>query len=89
MNIGSGSEISIGNLAGLIADLMEAKVNFLSDELRVRPEKSEVERLVCDNTKLSSINNWKPEYDLKKGLLETIEWLKQNLKYYKSELYNV
>lgn len=89
VNIGSGSEISIRDLAYLITDLMGVKVNFLSDEIRMRPENSEVERLYCDNKKLISGTKWKQRYDLKQGLIDTIDWFKQNLEYYKSELYNV
>jgi len=89
VNIGSGSEISIGDLVILISELMGVKVKIITDEIRLRPENSEVERLFCDNSKLTVATRWKPEYDLKTGLNETIEWLKENLKHYKSEIYNV
>jgi len=89
VNIGSGFEISVGNLVTLISELMESDAGIVPDETRFRPDKSEVDRLYCDNSKIISNTYWKPEYDLKEGLTQTIEWLKQNLGYYKSELYNV
>lgn len=88
-NIGMNSEISIGDLAGLIASLMNEKVEIVEDGQRVRPDKSEVERLFCDNTKLKQATGWQPEYDLKRGLEETIAWIKRNKDQYKAELYNV
>jgi NAD dependent epimerase/dehydratase len=89
VNIGSGFEISVGNLVTLISELMESDARIIPDETRVRPDKSEVDRLYCNNSKIISNTDWKPEYDLKEGLMQTIEWLKQNLGYYKSDLYNV
>jgi len=88
-NIGMNDEISIRDLVSLIADIMQVKVDILSDEKRVRPDKSEVERLLCDNAKILSKTKWKPEYNLEDGLRETIEWFRCNLKYYKPEIYNV
>lgn len=89
VNIGSGRDISIGYLAGMIAKLMEVEVEISQEEQRVRPENSEVERLLCDNTKISKYTDWKPEYSLEAGLVKTIEWLKSNLNLYKPEIYNV
>ena len=88
-NIGMNNEISIGDLATLISVLLDTEIKIVSDNERIRPEKSEVERLRCDNSKILKFTNWKPQYDLKRGLLETIEWLKSNIRYYKSETYNV
>lgn len=88
-NIGMNDEISIRDLISLIADIMQVKVDILSDEKRVRPDKSEVERLCCDNAKILSKTKWKPEYNMEEGLRETIEWFRCNLKYYKPEIYNV
>ena len=88
-NIGMNEEISIGDLVKLIAEIMNVEVNILSDDQRIRPDKSEVERLYCDNSKIIKTTNWKPGYNLKTGLAETIEWLKQNLALYKPEIYNV
>ncbi|MBV5281015.1 MAG: GDP-mannose 4,6-dehydratase [Paludibacter sp.] len=88
-NIGMSEEITIGNLVQLIADLIGKKVEIISDEQRIRPDKSEVERLFCDNTKIISNTSWKPYYTLESGLKETIEWISNNLSYFKSDIYNV
>lgn len=89
VNIGSGMEISIGELAKLIASLMKAKVGVVEDGVRVRCKGSEVERLLCDNRKMIASTDWRPRYTLKKGLKETIAWLTANQKAYKARIYNV
>jgi dTDP-glucose 4,6-dehydratase len=73
-NIGSGFEISIGDLAKRIAMLMKRTINIKVDQERIRPEDSEVSRLFCDNTKIRSCTNWKPKYSLDEGLKATIKW---------------
>ena len=88
-NIGMNEEISVGNLATLIIELMDEKIDIISDSIRIRPIKSEVERLLCDNTKLIQNTGWKPKYTLETGLKETIKWIKNNLNIYKAEIYNV
>ena len=88
-NIGMKQEISIGNLAKLLAEIMNAKVEYEIEEERIRPENSEVKRLMCDNTKIITNTNWEPQYSLEKGLSETVEWIKQNLNLYKEGIYNV
>src|ERR1035437_369413 len=67
-NIGMSEEITIGNLVKLIAELIGSKVEILSDEQRIRPDKSEVERLFCNNTKIKANTTWNPNYNLKSGL---------------------
>lgn len=91
VNIGSGNEISIGDLARLIISLMDIKAGIVSESLRKRPKKSEVERLLCDNSLMKQLTGWKPRISLKEGLLKTIEWFKdkENLKRYKESIYNV
>ncbi|MGE5328823.1 MAG: NAD-dependent 4,6-dehydratase LegB [Deltaproteobacteria bacterium] len=89
INIGSGKEISIGDLASKIIGIIGKDVKVISDEKRIRPEKSEVNRLCADNTKAFELVGWEPKYTLDKGLEETIEWFKNNLNYYKSDIYNV
>ena len=91
VNIGMNSEISIGDLAVLISNLMETDIIIDPSEERVRPKNSEVERLVCDNTRLTNNTSWKPEYTLEKGISEVLEWIENpnNLSLYKSEQYNV
>lgn len=90
LNIGMNTEISIGDLVQLIG-MITGNTNFkiVSKAERVRPEKSEVERLYCDNTLIKKYTGWKPEYDLQKGLEETAEWIKNNLNNYKTNIYNV
>lgn len=94
INIGSGFEISIGDTARLIAELMGVEIEFESDEARKRPEKSEVFRLWADNKKALNLLGWSPRYSgiegLREGLQETIEWFTrpQNLRSYKTLIYN-
>jgi len=88
-NIGMREEVSIGDLVELIASLIDREVKIVGDSQRVRPKNSEVERLYCENLKIIKNTNWKPEYNLEKGLIETIGWLKRNLDKYKAEVYNV
>ena len=90
-NVGMNTEISIGGLAELIAKLMEIDITIDISEERVRPENSEVERLVCDNSKLLKHTLWKPQYNLEKGISDVIKWMKNsaNIGMYKSGQYNV
>jgi NAD dependent epimerase/dehydratase len=88
-NIGMNSEISIGDLVKLIASLIGREIKAVEDAQRVRPKNSEVERLCCNNEKMIRHTDWRPQYDLEKGLAETIEWIKDKLNLYKAELYNV
>lgn len=95
VNIGSNFEVSVGDTARLIAELMGREVEFTSDEQRMRPAGSEVERLWADNTLARELTGWTPEYagvdGLKRGLRETIEWfgVPANLHRYKAGLYNI
>lgn len=91
VNIGSNFEISIKELAVLIAKLMGAKIRIETDESRKRPGKSEVERLWADNEKAKSLLGWAPRYPLEDGLRETIGWFrkKENLRLYKADAYNI
>lgn len=88
-NIGMKTEISIGDLVKKIAEIMKVEVTVKSDEERIRPDKSEVERLLCDNTKIMTITDWRPENTLEDSLKLTIEWLKKNLELYKPDRYNI
>lgn len=91
VNIGSNFEISIGDTLNLIRELMGSDVEFLVDEQRLRPEKSEVFRLWCDNTKIRALTGFVPEYSIRAGLKATIEWFTrpENLAKYKTDIYNV
>lgn len=88
-NIGMNHEISIKDLIKLISDVMKKEVEIESEEQRIRPADSEVERLVCNNSKISQFTEWKPQYNLEKGLRATIQWLEEHMQLYKSDLYNV
>lgn len=95
INIGSNFEISVGDTAHLIAETMGVPLEIETDEVRLRPDKSEVERLWADNAKAKELLGWEPEYGgrdgFKRGLAETIEWFTnpENLKRYKGNIYNV
>jgi len=91
INIGSNFEISVGDTLNIIKELMDGDVEFITDQQRIRPEKSEVFRLWCDNTKIEKLTGFKPETDIRQGLQKTIDWITkpENLKRYKSEIYNV
>ena len=88
-NIGMGEEISIENLVNKISNLMETEIHINTDQKRVRPGNSEVERLFCDNSKILAHTKWEPNYTLESGLIETIEWVKDNINIFKPNLYNV
>ncbi|MDB0047985.1 NAD-dependent 4,6-dehydratase LegB [Burkholderiaceae bacterium] len=91
VNIGSNFEISVSDTLNLIRELMSSDVEFLKDEQRIRPEKSEVFRLWCDNTKMRELTGFEPEYSIRQGLQETINWFTrpEYLSKYKADLYNV
>ncbi len=91
VNIGSNYEISVGDTLNLIKELMGSDVEFVVDEQRVRPEKSEVFRLWCDNTRIEQLTGFKPQVSIRDGLQRTIDWITQpgNLANYKAGIYNV
>ena len=80
INIGSNFEISMGDLAQRISSLLNKDINIMQDSSRVRPIKSEVKRLWCDNTKAKRLLDWEPQVTLDEGLMETIEWISENKK---------
>lgn len=91
VNIGSNFEISVGDTLELIKKLMKSDVNFIVDEQRLRPGKSEVQRLWCDNTKIQQLTDFTPSVAITDGLQQTIDWFIQpeNLAKYKHDIYNV
>lgn len=89
VNIGSGQEISIGDLINLLINEINPGAEVISEAIRKRPDKSEVERLMCDNRLIQEITDWRIEVPLKTGLKRTIEWFKGNMGKYKSDIYNV
>lgn len=95
VNFGSGFEISIGDTAQLIAETLNVKIEIITDEARLRPKNSEVERLCADNGKARELFGWQPSRGgregLKRGLIETAEWFTrpENLRTYKDGIYNL
>ncbi len=91
VNIGSNYEISVLDTLNLIKEIMQSDVRFLLDEARIRPDKSEVFRLWCDNALIHELTGFEPKYDIKEGLRKTCEWFSDaaNLKKYKAHIYNV
>jgi len=88
-NIGSGSGIKIKNIYDLICNLMNIQSNIVINDERLRPEKSEVAKLICDNSKLIKYTNWEKECSLETGLINTIEWIKSNIVFFKDRIYNI
>lgn len=95
INFGSGFEISVGDTVAMIAEVMGATVEIVTDAQRVRPALSEVERLWADNSKARDLLGWSPAYGgrdgMRRGLAETVNWFTDpaNLAQYKSNLYNI
>lgn len=89
INIATQNEISIGELAEELIRQINPKAQIICDEQRLRPEKSEVNRLLGSNEKIKRLTNWEPKYSFSEGLAETIEFLRQNLDKYKPDLYNL
>ena len=95
INLGSNYEVSIGETAEIIAEVMNAEIKIINDKQRLRPKESEVERLWADNSKAKDLFGWEPKYGnregLSKGLRETATWFldSKNLDMYKSDIYNL
>ena len=95
INIGSNYEISIGETVKLITDIMKVEIEIETDDVRLRPDNSEVERLWADNQKVFALAGWRPKYagkvGLRRGLAETIKWFAkpENLACYKADRYNI
>ncbi len=89
INIATQREISIGELAQELIDQINPNAKIVCEEQRLRPEKSEVNRLLGSNEKIKQLTNWEPKYTLQTGLAETIEWIRNNLDKYKIDIYNI
>lgn len=91
VNIGSNYEISVGDTLKLIREIMNSDVEFLVENARARPDKSEVFRLWCDNSKIRHLTGFQPTYDIRAGLNLTIDWFTraENLAKFKANIYNV
>lgn len=89
INIATQQEISIGELAEELISQINPNAKIISDEQRLRPEKSEVNRLLGSNEKIRRLTNWQPQYSFQNGLTETIEFFRENLNKYKTDIYNI
>lgn len=89
INIATQQEISIGQLAEELIRQINPNTRIICDEQRIRPEKSEVNRLLGSNEKIKKLTNWEPKYNLEQGLAETIEFFRNNLDKYKTDIYNL
>lgn len=89
VNLGSNREISIGDLAALIAETMGKPIQIVTDGLRVRPGNSEVERLLADSSKAKRLLGWEPRVSLEEGLAQTIEWVVGHIRHYRPGTYAV
>ncbi|EGW54796.1 NAD-dependent 4,6-dehydratase LegB [Candidatus Endoriftia persephonae] len=91
INLATGVEVSIGKLAKTMIELINPNAQIITDDERIRPGKSEVERLLGSADKVKSLTEWEPKYDLRAGLAETVEWFRdpKNIAGYKSWLYNI
>ncbi len=88
-NIGSGHEVSVGELVAISSQILKKDVKITEDRQRIRPGKSEVERLLCKNTKIKRNCDWEPHVSLEEGLKKTSRWMANNMDLYKPEVYNV
>lgn len=89
INIATQKEISIGELAKEIIQQINPNAKIICEEERLRPVKSEVNRLLGSNKKILELTDWTPQYSLQQGIQETITWIKENLKSYKADIYNL
>jgi dTDP-glucose 4,6-dehydratase len=89
INIGSGREISVGDLAKMIVGMVGSRSEIVEDTTRIRPPGSEVERLLCDNGKARRVVGWSPRVTLEEGLARTIDWIGRHRERYKADIYNV
>lgn len=88
-NLGTGTEVSIGDLAQIIISLIGSSAQIVVDEERLRPEKSEVNRLLSDNSYARERLDWKPKVSLQEGLQKTIDWVKENLEWFNVGEYQI
>lgn len=89
INVGTGKEISVGDLARTLVEIIGRDVAIECEQQRIRPERSEVERLVADNSRARELLGWKPVIPLREGLERTVEWIRANLKRYRPDVYAV
>ncbi len=89
INIAAGTEISIGDLAKTIISQINPNARIICDEQRLRPDKSEVNRLLGSNTKIRELTDWKQKYTFEQEIAETIDWMREHIGRYKADIYNL
>jgi dTDP-glucose 4,6-dehydratase len=89
VNIGSGREISVGDLVTLLQEITQTKAEVVTEEVRLRPQNSEVQRLLCDNRVAKELTGWQPRYTVEDGLKITARWVAENLHVYRSKSYTI
>ncbi len=89
INIGSGKGVTIGEIAEMILKITNSEKSIEKDNIRLRPQKSEVMKLICDNSKAKKLLDWEPTISLENGLKSTVNWFKDHLSFYKSNIYNL
>lgn len=89
VNLGSNEEVSISKLIELVSTCLNKKIKVIKEKKRVRPEKSEVERLFSDSRKAKALFGWNPKVDMEEGIRKTISWIEKNMDVYKEEIYNI
>lgn len=89
INIATQEEISIGQLANEIVQQLNPQAKIICEQERLRPEKSEVNRLLGSNAKIKQLTNWEPQYTLAQGIAATISWTRENLDKFKTDIYNI
>ena len=89
INLGYGKAASIGEISKIIMEIMGINKEIISDHSRIRPKDSEVMNLISNNSKAKNLINWEPKIDLRKGLMKTIDFISNNLDFYKTNSYNI
>ena len=89
INIATQQEISVGDLANEIISQINPNARIICDEQRLRPEKSEVNRLLGSNEKIKRLTEWEQKYTFEQGIAETIAWIREHMDAYKPDIYNV
>lgn len=89
VNLGSNREVSISQLIEIVSTCLNKKIKVNKEEKRVRPEKSEVERLLSDSSKAKALFGWNPKIDIEEGIRKTVGWMEKNIDRYKEEIYNI
>lgn len=89
INFGTGGDVSIGELIEIILTILKKTATIIHDDERVRPAKSEIQRLVCNYSLAQDLLNWEPKVSLEDGLHSTLAWIREHLDYYKADIYNV